>query len=294
MKRISSIILAGTMLISLTSCRPDVSVETDYEVRLKSQPVVYQSGNDLYIVKEDNKPRKIVSGKFDGIDDNAFTDMFNIGGSVIVKGLFKISYDHQQLAFAQPDKAKNDKITLYLADTNKEHVQEICDDLSCFAAGTTVSSEDAFKFASNGDLYYLKNNRTNMTTDLYLYRKGKSKFVASNVINFYLSDDNKKIMYTGGNEYSEDNKPSVTVEPETFMAKWHCKYESSAFTLSLYDIHTKKVEVLSTHTNVKQYNYDMQSLSFVDYTERDGSRQSVKRHYGAKPTSHAVQRKRMD
>lgn len=254
MKRISSIILAGMIVLTLTSCNPDVSVKADYEAVSKSQPVVYQSGNDLYIVKEDNKPRKIVSGKFDSVDDDAFTDMFNIGGSVIVSGLFKISYDHQKLAFAQPEKAKNDKITLYLADTNKEHVQEICDDLSYFAAGTTVSSEDAFKFASNGDLYYLKNNRTNMTTDLYLYRKGKSKFVASNVINFYLSGDNKKILYTSGNEYSEDNKPSVAVEPETFMAKWHCKYEPSAFTLSLYDIQAKKAEVLSTHTEVKQYN----------------------------------------
>ena len=277
MERISRIILVGIIGLSMVSCKQNTSSNLDFTALYQAQPLVYQSDSDIYIVKEKNHPQKIISGKFKHYESAAAgTD----GVVTTTKGIFRISYDHKWLAFAQPDKADNDKISLQLANTDKEQVKEICDDLAYFAPATTISHNNSFKFASNGDLYYLKNNRNDITTDLYVYRNGKSSPVVSNVINFNLSGDNKKILYTSGNEYLKENKPSADTKLETFMLQWHYKYEPSTFSLSLYDIHSKKSDMISSNTEAKQYSYDMNSLSFVDYTEKDAKGAVVKNTMG--------------
>ena len=58
------------------------------------------------------------------------------------------------------------------------------------------------------------------------------------------------------------------------------KYEPSTFSLSLYDIHSKKSDMISSNTEAKQYSYDMNSLSFVDYTEKDAKGAVVKNTMG--------------
>lgn len=276
MKRWMGILLSLAVCIGMGGCgKTQETLNIEQTAFERGAPIVYRAEKDLCIVREDNKPHVLIKDFWE--EAPAEADPFV---PISQNDIARVSYDYRWLAYSGGEDEETKKAELKVIDLSSGEETVVCDDLSLFVGFETVTQQrNPFRFSRNGDLFYIRNNEKDISTDLYVFHDGESEKIATNVINFYISEDAKKILYTGGTQADNPAQP----QGDTFWEKWYSKYigQSPFIKLSLYDIESEKEEVL-TEKEIQKYctNYDRVSMSFVDYTEHDDNGSYTKKHYG--------------
>lgn len=234
--------LAGAAAVCIagicTSCGGGAGTGETTAVTGDAAPLFYYSQGGLYMVRGDEKPRLLV----EEVDLLSFSSWAQ--SLPTASGQYLLSPDGECLAFSPQYNSLEDGVTLYAVETANGKVKTVCEDLAVdleqFGVWRMV-----FRFGADGSLYYIRQNREEIRTDLYAYKKGKSRLVAENVVSFCLGEDGRTILYYSGIE--ETGIPQQS--NERFIQQWAAKYGTSCMLLKRLDIETGECTTLSDKAN---------------------------------------------
>ena len=258
--------LAGAAALCMVglcaSCTGGAGTGESIAVTGDAAPLFYYSQGGLYMVRGDEKPRLLV----EEVDLLSFSSWAQ--SLPTASGQYLLSPDGECLAFSPQYNSLEDGVTLYAVETANGKVKTVCEDLAVdleqFGVWRMV-----FRFGADGSLYYIRQNREEVRTDLYAYKKGKSRLVAENVVSFCLGEDGRTILYYSGIE--ETGIPQQS--SERFIQQWAAKYGTSCMLLKRLDIETGECTTLSDKANAtSRPSYDPLSFSYIQFQEWNGTK----------------------
>ena len=270
--------LAGAAAVCIagicTSCGGGAGTGETTAVTGDAAPLFYYSQGGLYMVRGDEKPRLLT----DDVEEPPYVDRNrNFPG---VQGFYLLRSDGRELVFCPRYTSLEDKTALYSINTAGGKVKTVCDDLAVFLEGW--NNFDLTRYGEDGSLYYIRQNREAVRTDLYAYKNGKSRLVRENVVSFTLGGDQKTILYYSGNEGTGNG--FATDSSDRFLDQWYAKYSFSYLSLNRLNTETGECETFSNRANLNDFTiYDPESFSSFTFAEMDEEQHLVRREIGDIP-----------
>lgn len=268
--------LAGMVAMCIagicTSCGGGTGTGETTAVTGDAAPLFYYSQGGLYMVRGDEKPRLLT----DDVEEPPYADVNRSFPGV--QGFYLLRADGRELVFCPRYTSLEDKTALYAINTAGGKVKTVCDDIAVFLDDRNFI--DLICYGEDGALYYIRQNREAVRTDLYAYQNGKSRLVRENVVSFVLGGDQKTILYYSGNEGSGE----YTGSGDTFIEQWQTKYSINHLSLNRLNTETGECETFSNRASLNDFTiYDPESFSSFTFAETDEEQHLVRQEIGDIP-----------
>ena len=260
MKRTVAVLMALVMALgAFAGCQPKKTAAAVQE----KKPLLYVKNGSLYSMGSDNKPDQIID-RFPSQSEEGDSSPFWYASVGLVT-----SPSCKYLAYSTQTQSDSDFRTLFVARTDRSDVRLVTSQIpSELLRQVGPDLRRYYCFSDKQDLlYFLQYDAQELRTDLYAWKDGEVTRIKENVTEFYLDENEQKILCVGPTIRTTGALP----EDGTLTDRLKAKYNYSIKQLSVFEISSGREEIISRQFVDEMDIQDEKGFTKLNFVEEDAN-----------------------